>query len=131
MSAKKRVNENIKRAAAYIFSSVCGIIVSGVFLALFSGVMYALSLPPETAGAMSLISLAAGFLCAGYVCGAIKLRGGLRAGLICAAILSGAAAAVSALSGSMTGSFAAARVITAAVSCCAGSVYAVNRSDRA
>lgn len=130
LSANRRVNENVKKAAAYLFAALCGILVSGAFLALFSGVMYVLSMPPETAGAMSLISLAAGCVCAGYVCGAIKRRGGLRAGLICAALISAFTLLVSALTGNLTGAFAAARLITAAASSCTGSVYAVNRTPR-
>ena len=130
LSANRQLNDAIKRTGAYLFAAVCGILVSGAFLALFSGVMYVLSLPPETAGAMSLISLAAGCVCAGYVCGAIKQRKGLRAGLICAALISAIALLVSALSGNFTGSSAAARLITAAVASCAGSVYAVNRTGR-
>ena len=129
MSVNRKTNENIKKTAAYVFSSVCGMAVSGIFLALFAAVMYVLSMPPETAGAMSLISLAAGCLCAGYVCGAIKLRKGLRSGIICTAVISAAVLAVSALSGNLTGSAAAAKMITAVISCCAGSVFAVNRKE--
>lgn len=129
LSVNRKTNENIKKTAAYVFSSVCGMAVSGIFLALFAAVMYVLSMPPETAGAMSLISLAAGCLCAGYVCGSIKLRKGLRSGIICAAIISAASLAVSALSGNLTGSSAAARLMTAAFSCCTGSVLAVNRKE--
>ena len=129
LSVNRKTNESIKKIAAYVFSSVCGMIVSGIFLALFAAVMYVLSMPPETAGAMSLISLAAGCLCAGYVCGAIKLRKGLRSGLICASVISGIALLVSALSGNLNGSSAAARLITAAISCCTGSVCAVNRRN--
>ena len=129
LSVNRKTSECIKKTAAYVFSCVCGMIVSGIFLSLSAAVMYVLSMPPESSGALSLISLAAGCLCAGYVCGAIKLRKGLRSGIICAAVISAAVLAASALSGNLTGSAAAAKMITAVISCCAGSVFAVNRKE--
>ncbi len=123
----KKTNENIKKAAAYAFSALCGAIVSAVLILMFSGVMYALGMPPGLAGALSLAAYGAGSAVCGFICGNIKRRGGLRVGLTCAAVMTGCVLICSLIFGGFTGGGVIPKLLTAALCACTGAVFAVNR----
>ncbi|MBQ9385128.1 MAG: TIGR04086 family membrane protein [Ruminiclostridium sp.] len=129
MSVNKKVNENIKKAAAYAFSALCGAAASTVLIILFSGLMYALGLPPGLAGALSLTAFGAGCAVCGFVCGSIKKRGGLRVGIICAAVMTACVLVCSLVFGELSGGALAAKLLTAALCACTGAVLAVNRRE--
>lgn len=128
MSVNKRSDEKLKRAGTYVFSLLCGAAAAGILLAAFPALMYALEMPPESAGVFAFTALAAGCLVSGFVCGSIKRRGGLRCGLICAGLISAVLLAVSLITGNADGSSAAARLLTTAAGCCTGAVIGVNRA---
>ena len=127
MSVNKKTNDNIKRAAAYVFSALCGTAASAALILIFSGIMYAVVLPPHTAGVMSFIAFAAGCMLCGFICGCIKKRGGLKIGLISAVIMTFAVIAVSFFTGNLTGTAAFAKSASALCASCIGSVVGVNR----
>ena len=129
MSVNKRSAETAKKLGGYVFSVICGMLASGAALCLFSAVMYALGLPPETAGALAFISFAGGCFLAGFICGTIKKRGGLRCGFICAAAMTVLVFAVSALTGGLSGSTALVKTVCAVIASCAGAVWGVNRGE--
>ena len=126
MSVNKKSDETMKKAGTYLFSTLCGAVLSGVLIAAFTGLMYVLGFPPETAGFLSVTAFAAGCLLSGFICGRIKRRRGLVCGLICAAAALAAVFTVSLISGNVSGSYAVMKVIVAALSSCTGSVIGVN-----
>lgn len=127
LSGNRKNNETVKKIGTYIFSAVCGFAAAGALLALFSAAMYALGMPPQTAGGMSLFAFAAGCMLSGFVCGSIKRHGGLRAGAICAAVMSAVVLSVSMISGNATGGLAVIKLLTALAASCTGAVLGVNR----
>ena len=129
MSVNKKNSENIKKAAAYGFSAVCGLAAQIVLILLMSAVMYALGLPPEMSGAMSFFALAAGCFVSGLVCGLIKRRGGLKTGAVCAGLILAVILCVSFISGNISGALLPAKATAALVCCAAGAVLGVNKRD--
>lgn len=126
MSVSKKSNKNIKKAAAYGFSWLCGAAVSGLVLAALTGLMYILGLPPEVAGVLSSLALMAGSFVCGLICGLIKRKNGLRAGVICTLITLTAAIPISLISGGFTGSSLVVKALAVLISACTGSVLGVN-----
>jgi putative membrane protein (TIGR04086 family) len=103
-----------------------GLVIS-VPIALFAAAMDMLSLPPEAAGVLSLITLGAGCTVSGFVCGCVKKSHGLRRGFRCALIMIAVIMTGALISGSLDGASAAAKCITAVICGCMGGVLGVNR----
>ena len=118
MSVNKKSVSALKKAAPYAFSVFCGALVSGLALALFSVAMYILGLPPEIAGALAFVAFAAGCFSAGFICGRIKQRGGLRCGFVCAAAMSAAVLAGSVFTGGLSGADAVSKLVCALAASC-------------
>ena len=127
MSVNRKKELLLKKAGAYGFSVICGIMCSCLLATALSGIMYVLGASPQTAGVLSAGAFAAGCFAAGFICGYIKKKGGLRVGVICAEVMSAVLMVVSALSGNLTGSETLSKLIVSVVSSCAGAVVAVNR----
>ena len=127
MSVNKKARELPKKAAVFAVSVLCGMLATGVLTLMFSAAMYFLGLLPEIAGVLSFVSFAAGCMLAGFVCGRIKQHGGLRAGIICALLMTAAVAAGSFITGGLSGESAFAKLTAAVCASCTGSVWGVNR----
>ena len=127
LSVNKKTHDTVKRAGTFVFSVLCGMLSCGVLLLLFSAVMYVLGLLPEIAGVLALVSFAAGCLLAGFICGSIKQHGGLKAGLICALLMTSAVVIGSLFTGGFSGGSALVKLISAVISSCTGAVLGVNR----
>lgn len=127
MSVNKKTHDTVKRAGTFVFSVMCGMLSCGVLLLLFSAVMYVLGLLPEIAGVLALVSFAAGCLLAGFICGSIKQHGGLKAGLVCALLMTSAVVIGSLFTGGFSGGSALVKLISAVIASCTGAVLGVNR----
>ena len=116
-----------KRIFTYIFSTVCGILTAAALTALFAALAYALQMKRDMAGGMAFLAFAAGCFVSGLVCGLIKKRGGLKVGAVCAAVMLALTFAAALLSGGLTGTHAAVKLISALAASCTGAVIGVNR----
>ena len=50
LSVNKKTRDTVKKAGAFVFSVLCGMLACGALTLLFSAVMYVLGLLPEIAG---------------------------------------------------------------------------------
>lgn len=126
MSVNKKTAGLTKKAASFVFSALCGYIASTLVILVFSAAMYVLGLPPRMADVLSIVSFGAGCFICGLICGIIKKRGGLKSGVICAAVMTAPILFVSAVADSFSPGEAAAKLTAACICCCAGSVVGVN-----
>lgn len=120
---------DLRRAATYALSSAAGGICTVGCLALSAWLMSALQIPLSLAQLFALFSLGAGCMLAGFLCGKIKRRKGLKSGFICAVILLSVCMLGALLFGTVNGADAIAKTITAVVTGCTGGVLAVNSTD--
>lgn len=120
---------DLRRAATYALSSAVGGICTGGCLALSAWLMSALQIPLSLAQLFALFSLGAGCMLAGFLCGKIKRRKGLKNGFICAVILLSVCMLGALLLGTVNGTDAISKTITAVVTGCTGGVLAVNSTD--
>lgn len=127
MSVNKNTRDTAKKAGAFLFSALCGMLACGALTLLFSAVMYVLGLLPEIAGVLALVSFAAGCMLAGFICGRIKQHGGLKIGLICALLMTAAVVIGSLFTDGFSGGSALVKLISAVCASCTGAVLGVNR----
>lgn len=71
----------------YIVATACGAAAAVAALALFALGMSAAHLPAEWSYGFALSAMAIGCLTAGFVCGRVTRRGGLKNGALCGLIL--------------------------------------------
>ncbi len=130
LSENKKNNAAIKLAASYILPLLCGTAVSAVLIALSAWLMCVLGLPHSTAGGASFVALAAGTLASGALCGLIRRRGGLKCGAICGILFLLPMLVISAVSGNISGSAFAGKILTIMLVSCIGGVLGVNAGHR-
>lgn len=127
LSEKKVKSELFRKLSPYIFSTVAGAAVSIIFIIIFAFAMYALGAPLYFGEYFSLMAFGCGCMAAGFFCGRIKRRGGLKLGFRCAVIFLGIIAVGAAVSGNFNGTAAIAKILTAVITGCTGGVLGVNR----
>ncbi len=119
--------ELLQRGGTYVFSTVSGAAVSVVFITLFALFMYAFGLPLYVSGYFSLTALGCGCMTSGFICGKIKKHSGLKLGFQCGIILLFLVALGALISGSLNGTEAVTKSLTAIITGCTGGVLGVNR----
>lgn len=127
MSVNKKARDTAKKAGAFIFSVLCGMLACGALTLIFSAVMYFLGLLPELAGVLAFVAFASGCMLSGFICGRIKQHGGLKIGLVCALLMTAAVVIGSLITGGFSGESALVKLIASVFASCTGAVWGVNR----
>ena len=130
MSVKKSYRELLAKGSAYIFSVTAGAGAAAALLAVSALAMYVFQLPVYFAEYLSLLSFGTGCMVSGWVGGKLKKRHGLRIGFRCGVVMLALCGIGALLCGSLDGSAALAKTITAVITGCSGGVIGVNRVVR-
>ncbi|MCM1335674.1 MAG: TIGR04086 family membrane protein [Bacteroides sp.] len=121
---------DLRRAATYALSSAVGGICTAGCLAFSAWLICALGVPLSLARLFALFSLGAGCMLAGFLCGRIKRRHGLKSGFVCAVVLLSVCMLGALFFGTINGVDSIAKTLTAVLTGCTGGVLGVNRESR-
>ena len=130
MSVKKSYRELLRKGSAYIISVTAGAASAAALLAVSALAMYIFQLPVYFAEYLSLLSFGTGCMVSGFTAGKLKQRHGLRIGFRCGVIMLALCCIGAVVCGSLDGSAALAKTITAVITGCSGGVIGVNRVGR-